>query len=378
MLKTDDHKIGVIGGGAWGTAIAKVLGDNQLSVELWCYEADLASEINTRHVNERFLPGVALSHTITASTDLQRVAAEKRYLFLAVPSLFLLGIVKQIQTFPEILEGKPIIAILTKGLIDTGEGARLITDSLEDFLPGSYKGKLVFVSGPSHAIEVAKGKITGLISASKSGKNSIRIRELLTRGRLVVFSSLDVRGVQVCAALKNVIAIAFGMLDALKEFSDQFGDNTESLLLAAGLSEIQFLGRVMGATHIETFASIAGVGDLDVTCRSVHGRNRRFGREIVLKHLIEGFKSIDELIDNLPSIGYIPEGVVTTRHVHALAEQKGITLPICGGVYRILNREVDPLTEVGNIIGGIVGRSSQKRRRFRKIGRGARFYGSFG
>jgi glycerol-3-phosphate dehydrogenase (NAD(P)+) len=381
MIKTGNHAIGVIGAGAWGTAIAKVLGDNQLNVDLWCYEADLASEINARHVNERFLSGVTLPPSITASTDLQHVAAGKRYLFLAVPSLFLLGIVKQIQAFPEILEGKPIIAILTKGLIDTRDGVRLITDALEDYLPGSYKGKLVFVSGPSHAIEVARGKITGLISASKSGKNSIRIRELLSQGRLVVFSSLDVRGVQICAAMKNVIAIAFGMLDAMKEYSDQFGDNTESLLLAAGLSEIQLVGRVMGATHIETFASIAGVGDLDVTCRSVWGRNRRFGREIVLKRLIEGFSSIDELIASLPSIGYIPEGVVTARHVHALSEQKGLTLPISGGVYRILNREVDPLSEVGNIIEGIVGRSegsSRKLRRFRKFSRGVRFYGAFG
>jgi glycerol-3-phosphate dehydrogenase (NAD(P)+) len=189
------------------------------------------------------------------------------------------------------------------------------------------------------------------------------VRELLSGGRLVVFSSLDVKGVQISAALKNVVAIAFGMLDALKETSDQFGDNTESLLLAAGLNEIQVVGKAMGATHPETFTSIAGVGDLDVTCRSVHGRNRRFGREIILKKLIEACTSIEEVIDGLPGFGYIAEGVVTAKWANAIAVQRKISLPILGGVYRILNREVDPLVEVQNMLERIISRSRAGRER---------------
>jgi glycerol-3-phosphate dehydrogenase (NAD(P)+) len=371
MAKTGEPRIGIIGAGAWGTAIAKALAEKHFNVDLWCFEHDLAEEINSRHVNERFLPGIALPPVIRASSDILDAVSGKDFLFLAVPSLYLMGIVRQILHAPEIREGKALISLLTKGLIDTDDGVMLITDALEEVLPGSYKGKLVYISGPSHAMEVAGGKITGLISASRSGKNSIRFRELLSGGRLVVFSSLDVRGVQVSAALKNVIAIAFGMLDALKESSDQFGDNTESLLLAAGLSEIQLVGRRMGATHPETFASIAGVGDLDVTCRSMWGRNRRFGREIILKGILERFKSVDELIAGLPSIGYIPEGVVTARHVHVLAGQKGLVLPISGGVFRVLNREAEPLSEVGSIIESIIGRSAgtaRKRRRFVRFG----------
>jgi len=156
--------------------------------------------------------------------------------------------------------------------------------------------------------------------------------------------------VQISAALKNVVAIAFGILDALKESSDLFGDNTESLLLAAGLNEIQVLGRTMGATHPETFTSIAGVGDLDVTCRSVHGRNRRFGREIILKNLLQGFASIDEVVAGMPRFGYYAEGVVTAKWVHAIAAQKKLSLPIIGGVYRILNMEVAPPAEVRNML----------------------------
>jgi glycerol-3-phosphate dehydrogenase (NAD(P)+) len=380
MPKRVEPRIGMIGAGAWGTAVAKVLAEKNLPVDLWCFEKDLADRINSTHVNEKFLPGIALPPSIRASSDIAEVASGKGYLFLAVPSLYLQGIVKQLLSHVDLHDDRALIAVLTKGLIEGKDGGRLITDALEELLPGSYKGKLVSISGPSHAMEVAQGKITGLVSASRSGRNSIRFRELLSGGRLVVVSSLDVRGVQVSGALKNVIAIAFGMLDALKESSDQFGDNTESLLLAAGLSEIQAVGRRMGATHPETFASIAGVGDLDVTCRSIWGRNRRFGREIVLKGLIDRFASIDDLIGNLPSIGYIPEGVVTVRHLHALAEQRGLFLPISSGVYRVLNRQVEPLTEVGNIIERIIGSgvSGGKRRRFGRVRREARADGTQG
>jgi glycerol-3-phosphate dehydrogenase (NAD(P)+) len=353
---------GVIGAGAWGTAIAKVLAEKGLRVDLWCYEKSLCAEINQAHTNRAYLPGVTLPESVRGSTDMIAVAEAKDHLFIAIPSLYLLPSVKQLLDSNDIREGRTVISILTKGFIETASGIKLITEALEDYLPGMYRGKLVYVSGPSHAIEVAQGKITGLISASRSGRNSIRVRELLSSSTLVVFSSLDVRGVQIGAALKNVVAIAFGMLDALKESSEQFGDNTESLLLAAGLNEIQVLGRAMGATHPETFTSIAGVGDLDVTCRSVHGRNRRFGREIVLKGLIEGCASIDEVIAGMPGFGYIAEGVVTAKWVHALAAQRRLLLPIIGGVYRILNREVEPLGEVQTMIERIVSRSPTGRR----------------
>jgi glycerol-3-phosphate dehydrogenase (NAD(P)+) len=283
MATNGEAKIGILGAGAWGTAIAKVLAEKGLAVRLWSREPDLSEEINVRHTNERFLPGVALPRLVSATADIAEAAEDRDYLFLALPSLYLLDGVRAILSCADIREGRTLIAVLTKGFIDTRHGIKLIVDAVEDYLPGLYKGKLVYLSGPSQAEEVARGKITGLISASRSGRNSIRFRELLAGERLVVFASLDIRGVQISAALKNVVAIAFGMLDALKESSDRFGDNTESLLLAAGLNEIQTVGRFLGATHPETFTSIAGVGDLDVTCRSPYGRNRRFGREIVLK-----------------------------------------------------------------------------------------------
>jgi glycerol-3-phosphate dehydrogenase (NAD(P)+) len=356
-------RIGILGAGAWGTAIGKVLAERGQAVKIWSFEEAVAADINERHRNAAYLPGVQLPPLLEASTDIVSVAEERDHLLIAIPSLYLLPGLKSVLGCASIREGRTIISVLTKGFIETSSGIRLITEAMEDHLPGTYRGRLVYVSGPSHAIEVSQGKLTGLISASRSGRNSIRVREMLSGGSLVVFSSLDVRGVQVSAALKNVVALAFGMLDALKESSYHFGDNTESLLLAAGLSEIQAVGRVMGATHAETFTSIAGVGDLDVTCRSVHGRNRRFGREVILKGLIESCASIDEVIASFPRFGYIAEGVVTAKWMHALAERRKLVLPIISGVHRILNREARPLEELGAMMDLIISRSKAGRRR---------------
>jgi glycerol-3-phosphate dehydrogenase (NAD(P)+) len=223
----------------------------------------------------------------------------------------------------------------------------------------------VYIAGPSHAEEVARGQVTGLIAASENAKNSFRFRDLLKTNRLLVFSSLDVRGVQVAAAAKNVIAIAFGILDALKTkgldataaingVEEMFGDGTESLLLAAGLNEIQALGMAMGATHPETFTSISGVGDLDVTCRSVWGRNRRFGREIIEKDILAPFTDLDDLLARLSEIPYLPEGVAAAKYVKILTDKYKLKMPVSTGLHQILNKEIKPVEFVDNFLGGLL------------------------
>lgn len=351
-----ERSIAVIGAGAWGTAMAKALAEKGYSVCLWAFEKDLVQEINEKHTNSLFLPEVSLPSNLRASSDIREVALGKEHIILAIPSLFLVQTIKQCITVPDIMEGKPIISVLTKGLLETPKGFRLITEVLEDYLPGFYRGNLVYVSGPSHAEEVARGKMTGLISASANPKNAIIVRDLISSEKLLVFASLDPIGVQVCAAAKNVIAIAFGILDALKASSDIFGDNTESLLLAAGLNEIQTLGRALGATHPETFTSIAGVGDLDVTCRSVWGRNRRFGRDIVEKRVHEKFSSIDDLLARIKEVGYLPEGSAASKAIKAMSEERKLKLPICDGVFKILNREESPESVIRNIYSGPSGK----------------------
>ena len=327
-------------------------------MELWSFESDVAAGINSAHENTRYLPGVRLPDGLTASSDLLAVAGAKDFVILATPSLHILQITRQLLGVPAICEGRTAIGIITKGFIQTEQGVRLIVQTLEDYLPGFYKGNLVYISGPSHAEEVAMGKLTGLISASHSPKNAIRYRRLLNRQPLMVFSSLDVIGVQVAAAMKNVVAIAFGVMDSLKNVTGaEFGDNAESLLLAAGLNEIQTLAVALGASHPETFTSIAGVGDLDVTCRSEYGRNRRFGREIVEKSILNGFHDIDDLIARINDVGYLPEGVIAARGARELVRKHQLKLPITNAVYQILNREAKPLGALDSILRGLTGAS---------------------
>jgi len=302
------QSIGVIGAGAWGTAMAISLAKNGHKVELWAMEQDVVDGINVDHENKRFLPGFKTPEGLTASTDIKAVATGKAFLILASPSLYLARTMAGLLDVPNIKDGSTVIGVLTKGFIPSPNGPRLILETLEDVLPESYKKSLVYIAGPSHAEEVAMGKVTGLIAASENPMNSIRFREALKSKGLVVFSSLDVIGVQIAAAAKNVIAIAFGCLDAIAQKSEIFGDNTESLLFAAGLNEIQTIGRAMGATHPETFTSLSGVGDLDVTCRSKFGRNQRFGHDIIENDILAKFKDIDDLIARISEVGYLPEG----------------------------------------------------------------------
>lgn len=350
MKKENKSDVGIIGAGAWGTAIAKSIAENGHNAEIWSYEKSVTEDINNLHINSTYLAEVLLPETIIASTNLRETATGKDFLLIAVPSPFIVNVIKQILNIEDIIEGNTQIGVLTKGFVTTKDRTRLIIETLEDYLPGIYKGNLVYISGPSHAEEVARNKITGLISSSLNAKSSIQFRSLLSGKNLLVFSSLDIIGVQVSAALKNVIAISFGMLDALKESIPIFGDNSESLLLAAGLNEIQKLGLALGSTHPETFTSIAGVGDLDVTCRSIYGRNRRFGREIVLNNLLKDFRNIDDLIDNAGKIGYLPEGIYAAKKVYELSREYKLKLPVCNGVYRVLNKDIEPLKEVELIL----------------------------
>ena len=351
-----ETRVGILNAGAWGTAIAKILAEKGVQVEMWDFKNKVIRDINKNRTNSRYLFGVSLPENITASRKIDAVAADKDFLLVATPSIYLKNTVSKIVGIPSIRSGKTVIGILTKGFIPSDQGPLLITDSLERLLPDVYKGGLVYISGPSHAEEVSRGKLTGLISACKNGKNSIRFRELLQGTSLVVFSSLDTIGVQVCAAVKNVIAIAFGMFDALKELSELFGDNTESLLIAAGLNEIQLIGQTLGSTYPETFTSIAGIGDLDVTCRSRFGRNRRFGKEIILDRIIERYRNIDHLISRISTIGYLPEGVMACKYVRQISEKYKLKLPISDALYEILNNESEPFEAVNNMLKSISGR----------------------
>lgn len=332
--------VGVLGGGAWGTGLAEALARGGHKITMWALEQDVKESVNNEHENKRYLPGFKLSENLTVTNDIVEAATGRDFIIIASPSLYLADTIRQITSVPNVADGTSVIAALTKGFVPSKDGAKLVLETIENVLPGIYKGNTVYVAGPSHAEEVAMGKLTGLIAASENPKNSILVRELMRVPGLMVFSSFDVVGVQICAAAKNVIAIVYGALDAVSEHSKLFGDNSESLLLAAGLNEIQTLGMAMGATHPETFTSISGVGDLDVTCKSKFGRNRRFGQDIIKTDILSKFKDIDDLIANIGRVGYLPEGAVACKYIHELCEKKNIRLPLCSGLYRILNHEM--------------------------------------
>ena len=335
--------VGVIGAGAWGSGLAQALARGGHRVQVWAREEDVVFGINTEHENKRYLPGYPLSENLSASTNINEVASNKEFLILASPSLYLEATAKQIVDVQSIKDGNTVVGVITKGFIDSADGPKLILEMLENVFPAAYRHSLVYISGPSHAEEVALGKLTGLIAASENPMNSIKFRELLRVPGLMAYSSLDVVGVQICAATKNVIAVVYGSLDAVSENSDVFGDNSESLLLAAGLNEIQQIGFAMGATHAETFTSIAGVGDLDVTCRSKYGRNRRFGQDIIKTDILERFSNLDDLISRISEVGYLSEGAVACKFVHQIAQKYNLKLTICDGLYKILNKEIKPM-----------------------------------
>lgn len=336
----ESKTVGVIGGGAWGTGLAQALARGNHKVQIWALEDEVVNSINNDHENKKFLPGYKLEESITCSNNIVEVATDKEFLIIASPSLFLESTIKKIVNVPNIADGSTVIAALTKGFVPSETGPKLILETIERSLPEIYKDCTVYVAGPSHAEEVAMGKLTGLVAASLNPKNSIKVRELLKVPGLMVFSSFDIIGVQICAAAKNVIACVYGALDALAETSDKFGDNTESLLMAAGLNEIQTLGFAMGATHAETFTSISGVGDLDVTCKSKYGRNRHFGQDLIKTDMLKNFKNIDDLIANVGKIGYLPEGAIACKYVHEIAVKKDLKLPLSSGLYKVLNKEM--------------------------------------
>ncbi len=348
-------QIAVIGTGSWGTAVAASLAKNGHTVSMYARRSEVADSINTQHRNPDYLSDYLLPTNLSATCDAKTAIHNTECIIIATPSLYLKDAAQKLARILPTKESDPLpmIGVLTKGFIPDADGSpRFVLDALTDILPEAYKTKLAYIAGPSHAEEVIAEKVTGLVVASQTPMLSIRMREMLRSKRLLVFSSLDVIGVQVCGAVKNVIAIAFGMLDAVATHSQVFGDNASAFLLAAGLNEIQIIGRALGATHPETFTSIAGVGDLDVTCRSRFGRNRRFGRDIILNNVLDNFTGIDMLIENIHKVGYLPEGVPACNYLFKIAQKHNLKIPICLGLYSILNKECRPLDFIESLLSG--------------------------
>jgi glycerol-3-phosphate dehydrogenase (NAD(P)+) len=310
--------IGILGAGAWGTALAAVAGDNGHDVVLWSRNSDVVTDINTRHRNDRFLPGSELHDTTVATTDITAVSSAD-IVVLAVPTQHIRSVVTPHR---DVLSSSVIVDV-AKG-IELGTHLR-VSQILEDC--GVTSRGYSILSGPSHAEEVIKRMPTTVVLASDDMEICEYVQDMFTTDTFRVYGSGDVVGVEICGALKNVIAIAGGIVDGLG-----LGDNTKAALITRGLAEITRLGVALGARP-QTFYGLAGLGDLFVTCTSRHSRNRFVGDEIG-----KG-RTLTEILAGMSAVA---EGVPTTNAALELALTVGVELPITQKVHDILFEGEDP------------------------------------
>jgi glycerol-3-phosphate dehydrogenase (NAD(P)+) len=308
--------IGIIGGGGWGTALAKMCAEKGLQAEIWVRETEVAEEINGQHTNNTFLPGVVLPDSLHANTFLEGVVKNKKYLITAVPTQWVRSVARQMSPF---IAKDTIIISVSKGL--EVQSLKTLTAVLEEELPGHDSNALVALSGPNHAEEVARNIPSVTVVATPVLKYAEEVQDLLISPLFRVYTNPDRIGVQLGGALKNVIALAAGISDGLG-----FGDNTKAALVTRGLSEIARLGSALGA-QTPTFAGLSGMGDLFVTAASKHSRNAWAGRE-----LGQG-KTLDEITS---STKMVVEGVGTTQAAYQLAQQLKIEMPITSITNQIL------------------------------------------
>lgn len=303
----------VIGAGAWGTAIADRLVRNGHPVQLWAREPDVVEAVNTLHENTRFLAGARLSPALQATSDMDAALRGAALVVYAAPSHVLRGVVE--AGHKSVADGA-VLAVATKGI--ERETLALMTDVVAEAAPPH---DVVAVSGPSFAAEVAAGQPTAIVAASASQSAATLVQHAMSATVFRVYTTDDVVGVELGGALKNVMAVATGILDGLG-----LGYNPRAALMTRGLAEMTRLGVALGARS-ETFAGLAGLGDLVLTCTGALSRNRSLGVAIG-----QG----QSLADALEGKDTVAEGVLNTQSARALAQRAGVEMPIIDATYRIL------------------------------------------
>ena len=311
-------KVAVIGSGGWGTALAMLLLENGNDVTLWSY-AEEESKVLRETGENPMLKGVPLPKELKLTTDLDCVAG-CGVVVLATPSFAVRSTARQMV--PHLTAGTVVVSV-SKGI--EKETSTTLTEAIHEELGPDYP--VVALSGPSHAEEVGRGVPTAVVSASKDQKAAELVQDLFMSPRFRVYASDDVTGVELAAALKNVIALCAGCCDGMG-----CGDNTKAALMTRGLTEIARLGVAMGGRK-ETFAGLAGVGDLIVTCTSMHSRNRRCG--ILIGKGMEPAQAVKE-------IGAVVEGYYAAANAKTLADKLGVEMPIAAAAYEVLYHGKDP------------------------------------
>lgn len=323
----------VIGAGSWGTALAIVLADNGHEVRLWGHREDQINEINSRHTNEKYLPEVELPTSIVGYFDLKAAIKDIDTIILAVPTKAIREVLRNLVS---LLTDKVLICHVSKGI--EPDTLKRISEMIMEEVPGYLLKDIVVLSGPSHAEEVSRRQPTTVTASSTNIKAAEEIQDLFINQHFRVYTNPDIIGVEIGGALKNIIALGAGISDGLG-----FGDNAKAALITRGLAEISRLGMKMGANPL-TFAGLAGIGDLIVTCTSVHSRNWRAGNLLGKGH------NLDEVLKNM---GMVVEGVRTTKAAYQLAKKENIDMPITNAIYDILFNNCPPKDAVDGLMGRV-------------------------
>ena len=306
-------KISVIGSGSWGTAIAWLLCNNGHDLTLWSYLEEENEMLCESHENKDKLPGVILPETVKYTTSLEKAVNGADMLIMAVPSVAVRATSKNLKA---LVQDGMIIVDVAKGIEEAT--LKIMTDVIEEEIP---QANVAVLSGPSHAEEVGKGLPTTIVAGAHDIETAKRIQDVFMNPVFRVYTSLDMLGIEIGAALKNVIALAAGIADGLG-----YGDNTKAALITRGIAEISRLGVEMGA-KASTFSGLTGIGDLVVTCASMHSRNRRAGI------LIGQGMSMQEAMDE---VHMVVEGVYSAKAGLKLAEKYHVEMPIVKAVNEIL------------------------------------------
>jgi glycerol-3-phosphate dehydrogenase (NAD(P)+) len=307
-----DYKLAVLGGGSWGTTVASLASRNA-DVMLWARDSHTVADINTRHVNSRYLGEAKLNPTLLASTDIEAVVTDADAVLVAVPSDNFRAVLSSVAD--RLPSGAPLIS-LTKGL--ERETRLSMTEVCREVAPGRPTGVL---TGPNLAREIVAGQAAASVLALDDQAPNSWLQPLLNVGLFRVYTNPDVIGCELGGVLKNIIAIAVGMGDGLGA-----GDNTRAALITRGLAEITRLGTALGG-KAETFAGLAGMGDMIATCTSPQSRNRHVGIELAKGH------SIDAIIQ---SMHMVAEGVKSAPTVIELAQEHGVAMPIAEDVFKVV------------------------------------------
>lgn len=319
--------IGILGAGSWGTALAVLLGNNGHQVTLWSHREQEARRLEQARENESKLPGVRLPDRVAVTFSLEDTMREKDVLILAVPSSQMRSTCRRIA--PLTAHGQILVSV-AKGIED-GTFATM-TDMIREEIPGSDGAVL---SGPSHAEEVGRGLPTTCVVGATTEKTAKYLQEIFMSPVFRVYISPDILGIELGGALKNVIALAAGIADGLG-----YGDNTKAALITRGIAEIARLGLKMGG-RLETFSGLTGIGDLIVTCASVHSRNRRAGVLIG-----QGYTAQEAMRE----VNMVVEGVYSTRAAVALAKKYQVELPIIEQVSQVLFEGKSPKDAVSTLM----------------------------